>query len=155
MVAVAYPDPMAQAKPQWPRLGRRLRDLRKQTGMTQEEVADRIGYSMSYVSALELGRNQPSTGYLDRFVAGIGGDYTELAELAGLVRPRDDAAWTPPHDKAPLVKEIAGYPLDMVQLAADFLRTMARGMRQTGQQVDEDVAFPPERPVPDSLNEGA
>jgi transcriptional regulator with XRE-family HTH domain len=42
------------------RLGARIKELRNDRKLTQEEVADRIGLSQKYVSALECGQKSPS-----------------------------------------------------------------------------------------------
>ena len=38
----------------------RLKQLRKELGLTQEEFAEKIGYTRTAVSAWEIGRNEPS-----------------------------------------------------------------------------------------------
>ena len=38
----------------------RLVQLRKELGLTQEEFAEKIGYTRTAVSAWEIGRNEPS-----------------------------------------------------------------------------------------------
>jgi len=46
-------------------LGRELRRLRGDAGLTQERLADRIGYSRAYVALVETGRQQPSRPFLE------------------------------------------------------------------------------------------
>jgi transcriptional regulator with XRE-family HTH domain len=48
------------------RIGRRLRDRRKQLGLTLAETAERSGLSVSYLSAVEKGVNLPSVQTLAR-----------------------------------------------------------------------------------------
>lgn len=43
-----------------------LKNERKKTGLTQKEVASRIGISRSYYSDIENGRTLPSSGILFR-----------------------------------------------------------------------------------------
>jgi len=43
-----------------PRIGQRIRDARQAKGLTQSELADIIGISDKSVSALEVGRVEPS-----------------------------------------------------------------------------------------------
>ncbi len=38
----------------------RLVQLRKELGLTQEEFAEKIGYTRTAISAWEIGRNEPS-----------------------------------------------------------------------------------------------
>jgi transcriptional regulator with XRE-family HTH domain len=46
--------------------GRRLRDLRKERGLTQEALAEAADLSGNYISDLELGRKVPSLTILVR-----------------------------------------------------------------------------------------
>ncbi len=46
--------------------GKKLQDLRKENGMTQRELGDRLGYSNQTVSFWESGRREPD---LDALVA--------------------------------------------------------------------------------------
>ncbi len=48
-----------------------LRDRRKSLGLTQEELADRAGLSMRYVSLLESCRHQPTLATLDGLSRGL------------------------------------------------------------------------------------
>lgn len=43
-------------------------DLRLQSGLRQQELAERIGYEQAYVSAVELGKKNPSEEFLRRLV---------------------------------------------------------------------------------------
>jgi|GEM_PF-3421606 len=93
-------------------LGRRLRDLRKATGVSQEELALRLSISASYVSALENGKFQPTTNVLESYESVLGADYNELAELAGHLKRRTVAEWTPPADKAGILRLLANFSAD-------------------------------------------
>lgn len=86
-------------------LGDRLRYLRGRR--KQDEVARLLGISAGYVSNLESGRYQPTTDVLERYADLLGGDYNELAELAGLLRRRSDTEWTPPADVVPDLRSLA------------------------------------------------
>ena len=41
-------------------VGTRLRDLRKQNGLTQQELADRVGVSRQTINAIEKGDYNPT-----------------------------------------------------------------------------------------------
>ena len=41
-------------------VGVNFRRLREETGLTQEQVADRTGFSQHYISGLEQGRRNPT-----------------------------------------------------------------------------------------------
>jgi transcriptional regulator with XRE-family HTH domain len=45
-------------------VGRELRDTRKALGLTQAEVAERLGVSASYISAVEAGKRNLTLGQL-------------------------------------------------------------------------------------------
>lgn len=51
---------------------RMLREVRKEVGMTQEELAKRIGTKKSNISRLESGRYNPSLDFLVKVAGGLG-----------------------------------------------------------------------------------
>jgi transcriptional regulator with XRE-family HTH domain len=57
-------------------VGELIRQLRTTTGMTQTELADRVGTTQAHLSELErgLGRNGPTTATLARLVSELGDD---------------------------------------------------------------------------------
>ncbi|MBU3690082.1 MAG: hypothetical protein B7C54_05245 [Acidimicrobiales bacterium mtb01] len=61
---IQYPDVMFR--------GRTLRDLRVRAGLTQAEVARRVGIPSTVVSAYECERRQPSLEVAGRIVSAIG-----------------------------------------------------------------------------------
>jgi transcriptional regulator with XRE-family HTH domain len=72
--------------------GEAMRELRRQKGVTQKEMAAAIGVSQAYLSALEHGnRSAPSFDFIQR-VAGyfniIWDDLEDLMRVAGLSHPR-------------------------------------------------------------------
>jgi len=72
--------------------GSRLRALRAEKGVTLTEMAQAIGVSPTYLSALENGkRGQPTWALTQRIIAYfniIWDDAEELQKLASLSRPR-------------------------------------------------------------------
>jgi transcriptional regulator with XRE-family HTH domain len=77
--------------------GARLRQSRRQAGLSQLALAGRIGSTGRHISFLETGRSRPSRGMVLRLAGTLGlgmGDTNELLHAAGL-----PAAWvdaTPP-----------------------------------------------------------
>jgi transcriptional regulator with XRE-family HTH domain len=61
-----------------------LRELRKRAGLTQAEVASRVGIPVTVLSAYECGRRQPSLYVAGRIIDAIGFDVR--------FAPRPDAA---------------------------------------------------------------
>jgi transcriptional regulator with XRE-family HTH domain len=52
-------------------IGRRIRDARRERGMTQDQLAERIGVSRSAVAQWETGRAGQVTGNLSRIAAAL------------------------------------------------------------------------------------
>lgn len=82
--------------------GARLRELRAARGLTQQDMAARLGISNAYLSALEHGRRGvPTFDLLQRIIAELGviwDEADELTRLAGLSHPRptvDTSGLTP------------------------------------------------------------
>ena len=49
-----------------------IHDARKEEGITQQELADRVGIKKSYVSRIETGRIEPSAGLFMRIIGALG-----------------------------------------------------------------------------------
>jgi transcriptional regulator with XRE-family HTH domain len=64
-------------------VGRNFARLRQASGLTQEEVAMRSGFSQQYISGLERGRRNPTVISLFELARSLG------AEPLDLVRPDD------------------------------------------------------------------
>jgi transcriptional regulator with XRE-family HTH domain len=62
-------------------IGRNLRQLRRELGLSQEGLAERLGYSRGYVSDLELGKRNLSLRSFERLAADL--DTSPLALLTG------------------------------------------------------------------------
>ena len=60
------------------KLGKRIRDVRKEKGMTQEQLAHTIGKDQQSVQRLETGNINPSFIYLTEITAGLGVQLKEL-----------------------------------------------------------------------------
>lgn len=59
-------------------LGKRIQDLRKQTGMSQEKFALHIGMDRTYYSSVESGKRNVSIRNIQKIANGLG---ITLAEL--------------------------------------------------------------------------
>jgi HTH-type transcriptional regulator, competence development regulator len=89
--------------------GKRLRELRKDRGLSQRGLADRAGIDFTYLSKIENGRMEPPSEEVIRCVAEeLGADADELIVLADKF-PSDLAQQlkTPERVKA-LRRELAG-----------------------------------------------
>ena len=65
-----------------PGLGRAIRQLRTERGLSQEEVGLRAEIHPTWISHLESGRNNPAWGSVRRIAAALGVRLPELAALA-------------------------------------------------------------------------
>lgn len=59
-------------------VGRNFSRLRQEKGLTQEEVAERSGFSQQYLSGLERGRRNPTIISIYELSAALEVDYLEL-----------------------------------------------------------------------------
>jgi transcriptional regulator with XRE-family HTH domain len=66
-------------------VGRNFSRLRREKGLTQEQVEERSGFSQQYLSSLERGRRNPTVITLYELAQALGVEHVEL------VKPDDDA----------------------------------------------------------------
>lgn len=59
-------------------VGRNVSRLRREKGLTQEEVAERSGFSQQYLSSLERGRRNPTVITLFELAQALGVSHVEL-----------------------------------------------------------------------------
>jgi transcriptional regulator with XRE-family HTH domain len=70
--------PMVIADPYLLAFGTHLRSLRKKAGLTQEEIADRAGIHVTYLSGVERGLRNPSIRNVRRLAQALGMPTKEL-----------------------------------------------------------------------------
>jgi transcriptional regulator with XRE-family HTH domain len=68
------------------RFGQRCRDLRIARGFAMGDQAERIGCSVSEISAIECGARTPSDGYLESFREWMNLDDDEFRDLKKKIR---------------------------------------------------------------------
>mgnify|MGYP001606275377 CR=1 FL=1 len=61
-------------------MGRRLKKLREERGMSRADLAEAAGISREYVRLLEAGRYDPTVGTLQRLAKALGVKVTALLE---------------------------------------------------------------------------
>ena len=59
-------------------IGRKIRDLRNQNGLTQEELADRTELTKGFISQLERGMTAPSVSTLEDIVTCLGSNLSDF-----------------------------------------------------------------------------
>lgn len=69
-------------------IGRRLRALRLEKGVTIRALARKVGVDFSYISQIEHQKRQPSRDLVTRFAVALGVDADELLVTAGYL-PED------------------------------------------------------------------
>jgi transcriptional regulator with XRE-family HTH domain len=70
-------------------LGRALRELRRQAGITQKETTEREGLDETYISRVEHGRIDVKWTTLLRFLRVFGADLHQLADAIAEVEKQD------------------------------------------------------------------
>lgn len=61
-------------------VGRNFARIRQERGLTQEQVAERSGFSQQYLSGLEQGSRNPTIVTVFEIAQALGVDYLELLE---------------------------------------------------------------------------
>ena len=59
-------------------IGERIRRLRKQKGLTQEQLADKVRVTSSYIGFIEQGVRNPSINTADKIARALGAKLSEL-----------------------------------------------------------------------------
>jgi len=62
------------------KLGRRIKELRKRRGLTQEALAEQVEISPQYLSRLEVGLQSPSIETLAKLAQALDVDFSELCD---------------------------------------------------------------------------
>ena len=105
--------------------GKKVRSLRAERGLTQKQMAESIGVSPAYLSALEMGKKgRPSFALVQRIITYfniIWDDAEELIELAGISHPR--------------------IVIDTSNLSADATSFANRLSREIKKLTDSDIAL--------------
>lgn len=64
-------------------IGRNFARLRREQGLTQEELEERSGFSQQYLSSLERGRRNPTVITIYELAQSMGVDYLDLLKPDG------------------------------------------------------------------------
>lgn len=84
--------PRRQAKPRSPdhaALGSAVEELRREAGLTQETLADRIQSDFPSIGNIERGTSNPTFSSLLRIARGLGVELSELAKRGEHIRHSD------------------------------------------------------------------
>ena len=94
-------------------IGSRMRRLRKRTGLSQRELAERCGVTNAMISLIETDRTNPSVGTLKRVLDGLSVSLSDFFAL------EEDAEQRVFYDREDLV-EIGGGRISYRQVGADL-----------------------------------
>jgi transcriptional regulator with XRE-family HTH domain len=62
-------------------LGERIAELRKANGLTQEQLAEKAGYSVEFISLVERGLNAPSVAGLAKIAKALKVEVKDLFDF--------------------------------------------------------------------------
>jgi len=65
-------------------LGARIKELRKRAGLSQDQLAEKVGIESKYLSRLEVGKRLPSFETLENIADSLQVEMKELFEFANL-----------------------------------------------------------------------
>lgn len=71
-------------------LGKRIREIRKNCNLTQEQLAERIGIEIPSLSNIETGKNYPNPETIEKIAKGLRVRIFELYIFEHLVEPDED-----------------------------------------------------------------
>lgn len=66
-------------------VGRNFARLRQEKGLTQEQIAERTGFSQQYLSGLERGKRNPTVITLFELAQALGVSHVDLIQPGGEV----------------------------------------------------------------------
>jgi transcriptional regulator with XRE-family HTH domain len=105
--------------------GSYLRELRRQVGLTQEALAERLGVTNQYVSDVERGKSTPSYGYLRKLAAETGASVADLLRRGNLL---DDRTVALEQEIAALVQQVPEFA-DIFEYARDHPENIPEVLR--------------------------
>ena len=62
-------------------LGLKIKEIRKKRKLTQEQLAEKLGLDTGYISKLEVGRNFPAIGTLEKIAQVLGVKICDLFQF--------------------------------------------------------------------------
>ena len=107
-----------------------LYNRRKQLGLTQDELAERVGTSKQIVSRYELGQRSPKIGMANKFAEALG---TTLDELLGIEGELEEYSNEPKtHEARLLVKGIDKMPEEQRKAILNMMAGLYPGLFEEG-----------------------
>jgi transcriptional regulator with XRE-family HTH domain len=81
-------------------VGQNVKRIRLKNGLTQEQLAERSGFTQQYISGLERGRRNPTVVTVFELAQALGAGYLELLMPDDEAGEEGDARNKPRRDKA-------------------------------------------------------
>lgn len=116
--------------------GQKLRELRANQDLTQQQLAQQIGVTPAYLSALEHGhRGRPSFYLVQRIIGVLGVIWDEAEELTRLARLSHPKVTIDTSGLNPVATELANLLADKIEtLSPDILQELLVRLKSDGTQ---------------------
>ena len=98
-------------------LGKRIAELRSKKGLTQEQLAELVGYSTNHISKLELARTNPSFELLIKIAAALNIELKDLFDFKDYI--------TPEHLRNDMIKIIKSSTDKQIKLLYKIFRSIS------------------------------
>ena len=106
------------------KLGRKIQTLRKAAGLTQLELADKVGTYYKYLSYIESGRKNISTEMVERIAKALGVEPYEL-----FVYDKPGRGESAPAEEKALRKLLLGVDPKVRSIALELMQSLLRWSR--------------------------
>lgn len=108
-----------------------LKAARLRAGMTQAQVAERMGTTQSAVARWERGAVVPSLEAANRYLTAVGADLVigGVAITIDVGRPSHDDGFLAPEEKATLQRNLRMTPAQRAQRLTTTVRSVGRGRK--------------------------
>jgi transcriptional regulator with XRE-family HTH domain len=103
-------------------LGRRIAEVRRLRGLTQERLAERASITTSYLARIETGARKPTLDVVRRLAEALG---VEVWRLLAADHPREDEPWRGAAQQ--LVAAVQNLSREDVDLLIEVARRFGRG----------------------------
>lgn len=121
-------------------IGERIKRLRKDLGMTQQEFADRIGVKRNTIAMYDIGRNVPSDAVISLICrefhineawlrSGVGEMKTDMTLQQELALAFGDVLASAPDKRSALIAAILAQPPEFFDLMADLAEETVERLR--------------------------
>ena len=113
-------------------LGTKIKQERKQQGLTLETLAEKLGISRNFLWEIEAGRKAPALPTLYNLAVTLNVSIDYLLGLSEKNRRIDDQTYTTEQDLelSRIIKEISGYGIKELLLISNIIRDFSKYFEQ-------------------------